>query len=79
MGLTVVKGGTNNYNGKVQQWQRVGPTAEKSWTNIDNRQELGLTIIPNKIQVFIGFREPPTSAHILAKKPPLLRGEQSEP
>ena len=35
VGLTVVKGGTNNNNDKAYCWQRVGLTAENSGTNID--------------------------------------------
>ena len=35
VGLTVVKGGTNNDNDKDYCWQRVGLTAENSGTNID--------------------------------------------
>ena len=35
VGLTVVKGGTNNGNDKDYCWQRVGLTAVKSGTNMD--------------------------------------------
>ena len=35
VGLTVVKGGTNNDIDKDYCWQRVGLTAENSGTNID--------------------------------------------